>query len=436
MFERFEKADSPPSFAYDSKLRKLTVRGVTEFPQEVFEYADQLEVLDMSNNQLTSLPDDLGQLKNVRIAFFSGNPFHEVPPVLAACERLEMVGLKSCGIEVMGDDVLPPTLRGLILTDNNLAQLPHSIGEYASLQKLMLTGNRLTVLPETLLQLKKLELMRVAGNQLPEPPHWLSALANLAWYSDSENCFNPAISPESLSVKNYAWSDMTLGEKLGESAKNTVHSATLQNGSQVAVKLFGKGVTTDGSPDNDIVAALLAGDHPNLIGGLGRLVATPNGEQGLVMPYIPSEYKVLGLPPDFSSLTRDVYPERANFSLSVVIKIANDIASALQHLHAKGVMHGDIYAHNILFKSNGESKLGDFGAASVYTPGSPPESWRKKVDVMGYGHLIDELTSRIVGEIDARGIDVLRNLANSCLGDIHARPTFVEINEVLHSLRV
>lgn len=142
-----ESANRQPSIDFDQQQKKLTIRGVNEFPQEIFEYADHIEILDMSGNMLTSLPDSITTLKNMRIAFFSGNMFSEVPKALANCNRLEMVGLKSCGIESIGEDSLPTSLRGLILTDNNIAELPDSIGRHKRLQKLMLTGNELTSLP-------------------------------------------------------------------------------------------------------------------------------------------------------------------------------------------------------------------------------------------------------------------------------------------------
>ena len=36
--------------------------GLAEFPREIFDLADSLEVLDLSGNALTTLPDDLHRL--------------------------------------------------------------------------------------------------------------------------------------------------------------------------------------------------------------------------------------------------------------------------------------------------------------------------------------------------------------------------------------
>ncbi|MDX8384110.1 MAG: leucine-rich repeat domain-containing protein, partial [Ghiorsea sp.] len=47
--------------------------GLTEFPVELFELVDSLEILDLSGNQLSSLPDDLGRFTKLRILFLSDN---------------------------------------------------------------------------------------------------------------------------------------------------------------------------------------------------------------------------------------------------------------------------------------------------------------------------------------------------------------------------
>jgi hypothetical protein len=428
----FESNGSSSNFVFDTQLKKLTVRGVIEFPREVFDYGEDIEILDMSDNQMTSLPEDIQKLKNLRVAFFSGNTFTEFPRSLASCESLEMLGLKSCGIKKLGEYTLPPNLKGLILTDNLLTELPDTLGVYTHLKKLMLTGNQLCALPASLVELRELELIRLADNQLVSAPDWIAELPNLSWYADSGNAFNPHVA-EVAQVNEFAWVDISIASKLGESSKNIVYSATLQTGDDVAVKMFGAGVTTDGSADNETTAALLAGNHPHVVGALGSIVGGPHNVRGLVMPLVPQEYKSLGFPPNFVDLTRDSYKEDARFNSGTVVNIARNIADALEHLHMKGVMHGDVYAHNVLFSNDGDAKLCDFGAASMYDPSLPTEAWREKLDVAGYGHLIEELLQRVVMEKSQDALmSTLRELATACLGDVSHRPTFNAITKVLH----
>jgi tRNA A-37 threonylcarbamoyl transferase component Bud32 len=181
-------------------------------------------------------------------------------------------------------------------------------------------------------------------------------------------------------------------------------------------------------------ASLLAGDHNNIIGGIGKIINHPENRHGLVMPLIPGDFKRLGNPPDFKTLTRDVYPDDKFFSLEFIVNVLKDISSAMSHCHERGIMHGDIYAHNILTNEKGESFIGDFGTASLYDPESKNAELREKIDVRGFGNLIDDLLSRS-NENDNNEILVkLQNLKRSCLNiDPIKRPEFVEILDLLNN---
>ena len=136
--------------------------GLTEFPREIFSLADTLEILDLSGNALQSLPDDLHRLKQLRVLFCSNNAFTELPASVGNCAALEMVGFKANRIAHVPAASLPPLLRWLILTDNDIAELPDALGRRPRLQKLMLAGNRLQALPDSMTGCERLELLRIA----------------------------------------------------------------------------------------------------------------------------------------------------------------------------------------------------------------------------------------------------------------------------------
>lgn len=75
--------------------------NLSQFPQEIFNLADSLEILDLSNNQLSELPDDLERLHKLKILFCSNNQFTRLPAMLSRCPKLEMIGFKSNKIEVV-----------------------------------------------------------------------------------------------------------------------------------------------------------------------------------------------------------------------------------------------------------------------------------------------------------------------------------------------
>ena len=143
----------------DAQLHSGALRGaqriqlranLRSFPEQLYQLADTLEVLDLSGNQLSELPDDLTRFGKLRILFASNNPFSELPRVLGRMPQLEMVGFKACQIRSVPADSLPPLLRWLILTDNQLSELPPTLGERPRLQKLMLACNQLQALPASL----------------------------------------------------------------------------------------------------------------------------------------------------------------------------------------------------------------------------------------------------------------------------------------------
>lgn len=145
------------------------------------------------------------------------------------------------------------------------------------------------------------------------------------------------------------------------------------------------------------------------------------------MPLIPNNFTALGAPPSFTSLTRDVYP-KDSYSLSFITHCLHDIAKALQHMHSQSVMHGDVYAHNIMSDDSGVSYLGDFGAASIYEQPSDQRR-RERIDVRGFGYLADDLLSRC-----NETSQTLTTLRAVCLTpDPTDRPTFDQIVTLLAS---
>lgn len=65
--------------------------------------------------------------------------------------------------------------------------------------------------------------------------------------------------------------------------------------------------------------------------------------------------------PNFDSLLRCRWAVGHSFSLEFVLRVAQGVASALEYLHAHGICHGDVYAHNIMTAPEGYAVLCDFG---------------------------------------------------------------------------
>jgi hypothetical protein len=413
---------------------RLSLRaGLTTFPPEIFDLADTLEILDLSGNELSSLPDELPRLRRLRIVFASNNRFTELPEVLGRCPNLEMVGFKSNRIHTVSGAALPPRLRWLILTDNAIEMLPPEIGRCTRLQKLALAGNRLTALPAEMAHCRVLELLRISANRLQEPelPDWLLALPRLAWLACAGNPFNAAREQAVLAgtpVPALPWKDLTLHERLGEGASGVIHRAA-HGARPLALKLFKGEVTSDGWPHSEMAAWLAAGAHPGLIPVSGRVEGHPGGSQGLAMPLIGPEFRPLAGPPSLDSCTRDVYAPDTRFDAAALHRLAGGIAAAVAQLHARGITHGDLYAHNILHGAGGQAYLGDFGAATLVDPQSPQAAALQRIEARAFGYLLEELLARCD---EASQLEDLSPLTRACLVETPAdRPLLAAIARAL-----
>jgi predicted unusual protein kinase regulating ubiquinone biosynthesis (AarF/ABC1/UbiB family) len=125
--------------------------------------------------------------------------------------------------------------------------------------------------------------------------------------------------------------------------------------------------------------------------------------------------------------------------LPVILRITIGIASAAAHLHAKGIMHGDLYAHNILVNETGDSLLGDFGAASFYDKSDVViEQALERLEVRAFGCLLEDMLDRCTLQEESEhswAVESLRCLQQDCLNQVLSqRPRFIEIGERLTSV--
>ncbi len=392
-----------------SQLRSGELAGISQlklsenlstFPLEILTLADSLEILDLSHNALSSLPDELAQMTKLKIIFASQNKFEHLPEVLGQLPNLEMVGFKSNQIKQVAEHSLPAQLRWLILTDNLIETLPNSLGERPRLQKLALAGNQLTHLPQTLAKADNLELVRISANKLTKCPEQLLNLPNLAWFAFAGNPFttvNSEADAEVKSVPELSSSSYTLENVLGQGASGVISKAHWntpqpQFPEDIAVKVFKGEITSDGYPQDELQACLQVGYHPNLV----ESVAQVNEENylALVMTLIPENYRNLGLPPCFKSCTRDTFSQSFSLPITLISHIVNQMRDVFTHLHNNQVCHGDLYAHNTLFDSQGNIIFGDFGAATSYQMLTPSQQEKvRKIENKALNHFIDDLLS-------------------------------------------
>jgi serine/threonine protein kinase len=170
---------------------------------------------------------------------------------------------------------------------------------------------------------------------------------------------------------------------------------------------------------------------------MARVIEHPNHQQALVMPLVAPEFGNLAGPPSLESCTRDVYAPSQRFTWTSTLPMAKGIASAAQHLHARGILHGDLYAHNIFHTAQGDALLSDFGAAAFFDVNDAAMAQGlEKLEVRALGCLLEELAMQCDATIkDATQHQALALLSQQCLQETPlSRPSLAQICTKLEAL--
>ena len=141
-----------PYLAAEKKIKEALKSGATELDLSNSQYKDP------KPPQLTELPDSLWKLTQLTDLNLSHNQLTTLPDsLLAQLTQLTVLNLAS----------------------NQLTALPDSLGQLTQLKSLDLSINQLTTLPDSLGQLTQLQSLALSSNQLTALPEWLEQLTDL-----------------------------------------------------------------------------------------------------------------------------------------------------------------------------------------------------------------------------------------------------------------
>ena len=117
--------------------------------------------------------------------------------------------------------------------------------------------------------------------------------------------------------------------------------------------------------------------------------------------------------------------------------IASGAASAASHLHTRGILHGDLYGHNLLVDSRGQTLLSDFGAASFFDPNTSQGQALQRLETRAFGCLLEDLLERSHARGQEERLTALIALQRQCmLEDPSQRPAFNQLVEQLEQYDV
>ncbi len=202
----------------------LSGKGLTTLPNELFQLRN-LVTLDLSGNLFATLPQEICQLRNLATLDLSGNLFAILPQEICQLRNLTRLALSSNQLAILPPEIcqfrnlttlnlsgnlfttLPQeicqlrNLTRLALSSNQLAILPPEIGQLVSLTRLYIDHNQLTSLPPKIGQLTSLKKLNLDNNRLTALPQELFQLANLTNLNLENNQLR-YLPPEICQLKN------------------------------------------------------------------------------------------------------------------------------------------------------------------------------------------------------------------------------------------
>ena len=120
--------------------------------------------LDLSNQNLTSFPDYVFKMTNLRKLILHNNHISKIPPQIKTLSKLMVLDLSNNELSAIGYQVLKlPKLKILNLCYNQIVCLPNGIKE-VGIKQLLLSNNRLSRL--NIGRFRKLERLTINSNEL------------------------------------------------------------------------------------------------------------------------------------------------------------------------------------------------------------------------------------------------------------------------------
>ncbi|XP_067106976.1 E3 ubiquitin-protein ligase LRSAM1 isoform X1 [Osmerus mordax] len=107
-----------------------------------------LKVLDLHDNQLTSLPHDIGQLSSLQVLNVENNLLKALPEGIGDLRFLQTLNVKG----------------------NHLSELPISVGQMSSLRNMDISENTIRELPQILARVRTLESLTLDAAGMSYPP--------------------------------------------------------------------------------------------------------------------------------------------------------------------------------------------------------------------------------------------------------------------------
>ncbi|PWJ43977.1 FG-GAP-like repeat-containing protein [Sediminitomix flava] len=191
------------------RITSLDLRDldISELPSELFSL-EALERLILFNNNLSDLPVDLIELVNLEYLDLDNNNFTSLPEDIFKLESIQVISFFNNQLTTLGDsdellsgvntDSIP--IKSLILSYNQLTEIPDFVGEIPSLEQLDVSHNNLTSLDYDMSGNTKLVELYASNNNISNVSSSIQNLTQLERLDLSNNELDSL--PTSISALN------------------------------------------------------------------------------------------------------------------------------------------------------------------------------------------------------------------------------------------
>lgn len=152
------------------QVLSLSQNQIKVIPEELPVYLPNLVTLRVAANLIDTLPSCLylwTMMRHLQLgSVYGGNRLVYLPDTIADMPLLEELDISYNQLRTLPNDLYIPTLLSLNASHNQLDFVPKSIARSSQLKSLNLSKNHLTSLPADLVNLRKLELFDISENLL------------------------------------------------------------------------------------------------------------------------------------------------------------------------------------------------------------------------------------------------------------------------------
>ncbi|MGH2412676.1 MAG: COR domain-containing protein, partial [Microcystaceae cyanobacterium] len=140
----------------------------------------QLEILCLSSNKITTIPEAISNLQNLAWLNLSANQISTIPESITHLENLTELDLSGNQISTIPESIIGlKNLTKLVLSWNKISTIPESITRLQNLTGLDLRNNQISTISESIIHLKNLTGLDLRNNQISTIPESIIRLKNL-----------------------------------------------------------------------------------------------------------------------------------------------------------------------------------------------------------------------------------------------------------------